>query len=238
MAGLRQLQRFYGDLEGRGEVARAISLSARGGQMVLLHGNLARAKLLLNLVAQLREHAIEHVLMLSFVERPGHPGICELLERRGTIGSSWLTTTGPLHLRTSAQKRRLSLAYLSWLQRFRYLRLFLERAVDVLALDSDVSLLTNPYPMLNFGELKLASLITTFDYKGGFANTNIGFMYFRNCSLLGPVRALLLDFEQRIAGAMALPPSVKWEARSRHASQFLWDQNVWNKALLSALVGR
>lgn len=86
MAGLSPLQRFYGDLEGRGEVARAISLSAREGQMVLLHGNLARAKLLLNLVAQLREHAIEHVLMLSFVERPGHTGICELLERRGTTG--------------------------------------------------------------------------------------------------------------------------------------------------------
>ena len=63
-------------------------------------------------------------------------------------------------------------------------------------------------------------------------------MYFHNCSSHGPVHGLLLDFEKRIADALPLSRTVPWEQRTRHASQYLWDQNVWNKALLSALAGR
>ena len=43
----------------------------------------------------------------------------------------------------------------------------------VLALDSDVILLANPYPPLRaaFGD---AHFVTAFDTKGGFANVNVG----------------------------------------------------------------
>ena len=71
---------------------------------------------------------------------------------------------------------------------------------------------------------------------------------------------LCSDFEVRIAAALPLPEGMPWRARHRHASQFLWDQvslptelptkplsnpnqfplaqNVFNKGLLSALLGR
>lgn len=72
---------YYGDLELPGEIERAISLTAHSSDLVLLHGNFDRLKLILNLAAQLQEHHIHHTLVLSFIERGASEPICDVLRR-------------------------------------------------------------------------------------------------------------------------------------------------------------
>lgn len=232
MAAARTNGPYYGDLEAPGELSRAIRLVSRDSHLMLLHGNRRRERLLVNLVAQLNDVGVFHVLLLGFATDADEASICDGIRSGGRIGcatSSYLRTSGPAELIKAVRKRELPARYLSWLQRFRYLRLLMEARVDVVALDSDVAVRTDPSPLLRAAELGDAHLVTTFDYKGGFANTNCGFMAFRNCSVGGPIHTLLRDFERRIALALPLPPSVPWRGRASHASQFLWDQNVWNK---------
>ena len=47
-------------------------------------------------------------------------------------------------------------------------------------------------------------LVTTYDFKGGFANTNIGFVCLQNATRGGPVHALFGEFEARVARSLPL----------------------------------
>ena len=65
----------------------------------------------------------------------------------------WLVVGGTLCAPPSVLRDTPARSYLAWLQRFRYLRLLLERRVNVLAVDSDVALLVDPYPLLRASPL-------------------------------------------------------------------------------------
>ena len=47
----------------------------------------------------------------------------------------------------------------------------------MLALDSDVAVFSSPYPHLH-GAFRRFALVAAFDTKGGFANVNVGIVYF------------------------------------------------------------
>ena len=46
---------YYGDLEARGEFRRMIRTVAVGGEIVLLHGDFHRLRMLVNLIANLND---------------------------------------------------------------------------------------------------------------------------------------------------------------------------------------
>ena len=157
---------FYGDLEAPGALQSAINLVSRKGQLILIHGNERRHRLLVNLVAQWNALGVAHVLLLAFDE-----SLCTSLRVRNRIGcahSSYLHH-GPAA--DAISRRELAPNYVAWLQRFRYMRLLLELGVDVLAIDSDVAIRVNPLPLM-LEQLSNFALVTTFDFKGGFANSN------------------------------------------------------------------
>ena len=258
------------------------------GEVVLLHGNELRLRMLVNLVAELNGHGIFHALLLGFTsalcdglrvrgdlhmwqkstlaapprdclwlasglpracfglasglplaslglapdlftllgaaprtwgplrrvaqEPPASPNVgptCAVLRchaplapdtictRVGCLGSQPLlhTVAGAIgcahssYMYTGALGRRarawgLRPNYRAWLQKFHYMRRLLEMNVNVLALDSDVLLLANPYPPLR-GAFGGARFVTAFDTKGGFANVNVGIISVQKAAVRG-----------------------------------------------------
>jgi hypothetical protein len=238
---------LHGDLEADGALARTVARVSRPAdsgcapssscslqrELVLLHANHKRMRLLVNVAAQLSALGMHHTLALGFSET-----LCTALQK----------TTQPLHCAFSSYLRRGPLAaaakrllppkHIAWLQRFYYLRRFFELGVRVLALDTDMAIVANPFIVLRdpsvFGRFQM---VTTFDFKGGFANTNIGFVCLQNATLGGPVHALFLEFEARVARALRMPAEERPNKRASFITRFVWDQNLFNKVLLSAMVG-
>ena len=230
--GARTLGPYYGDLEDKGELERAVRLTAASGELVLLHGNENRLRMLINLVAELNSHGIFHALLLGFSQ-----SLCAVLRVRGAIGcahSSYLYTGA---LAGRARTWGLQDRYIAWLQKFHYMRLLLEMRINVLALDSDVVLFADPYPHLR-GAFGGYSFVTAFDTKGGFANVNVGVISLQNVTVGGPVHGLFVEFERRVELGLNLPPPPQRAKREQEAVRFFWDQNLFNKVLLSALAGR
>ena len=235
---------YYGDLEAAGELEKAIEVVSRRGELVLLHGDHLRLRMLVNLIAELNSHAIFHILLLGFSE-----DTCDRLRARKRIGcahSSFLRAPpgrtarsrgASAELVEGARRWELAPKYVAWIQKFRYIRLLLEARVNLLALDSDVLVATDPYPHLR-GAFGGYTLVTMFDTKGGFANTNVGVMYIQNATIGGPVHGLFVEFERRVRLALRLPPPTDAGQRAARETNLFWDQNLFNKVLLSALAGR
>ena len=153
---------YYGDLEGPGEFDLALRTVGLANEVILIHGNEKRLRLLVNLIAQWNAVGVSHVLLLAFEK-----SLCDALRVEGRIGcahSSYLSA-GPLA--DAIRHRELQPQYVAWLQRFRYLRLCLEARVSVLAIDSDVAVLRNPIPLMR-SSMGGFPLVTTFDFKGGY----------------------------------------------------------------------
>ena len=90
---------YYGDLHRDGELQRAIKLVSRGGEIVLLHGDAGRLRMLVNLVANLNELHIFHILLLGFSD-----SICNVLrsEQRGRMAGGHSRSCFVVHARAIA----------------------------------------------------------------------------------------------------------------------------------------
>ena len=231
---------YYGDLEAPGELERMIdTVALERREIVLLHGDAHRLRMLVNLIAELNALGIFHILLLGFNE-----ATCQQLAVRHRIGcahSSYLwDERAPGEAGELARHRaRWTLAprYVAWIQKFHYMRLLIERRVNVLALDSDVVVTSDPYPHLH-GPFGRFAMVTAFDTKGGFANINVGIVYTHNASAGGPVHRLFVEFEHRVALGLRTPPPHNDARRENLAVRFFWDQNLFNKVLLSHLIDR
>lgn len=259
----RTLGPYYGDLEEPGELDRAVRLVSSKREIVLIHGDRNRLRMLVNLVANLNEHDIYHVLLLGF-----SASICDHLRKREVIGCAhssfmWRVSNasrsggggegaggegeggGLAHgglasdaeLVAGRERWQLAPKYVAWIQKFHYMRKLLERKLRVLALDSDVVVTASPYPSLH-GPFAGYPMVTAFDTKGGFANINVGILYLSNATVGGPVHSLFLEFERRVGLALALTPPTRPGKLVQQTVRFFWDQNLFNKVLLSAMMGR
>ena len=230
---------YYGDLEAPGEFRRMINTVSVGGEIVLLHGDFHRLRMLVNLIANLNAHAIDNILLLGFNE-----ATCTQLGRRRLIGcahSSFLWDVDAAGEAGDLARRRaqwtLAPRYVAWIQKFHYMRLLLEARVNILALDSDVVATGNPYPHLK-GPFAKFQFITAFDTKGGFANINVGVVYTQNASIGGSIHGLFVEFERRVALGLRLTPPKHEKQRANLAVRLFWDQNLFNKVLLSHMINR
>ena len=132
---------FYGDLEAPGALERMVRTTSLRGELVLLHGNSKRRRLLLNLIAQLNGLDIDHILLLAFT-----PDMCERLRRNrnGAVGcahSSHLLPPSPLaatrpNATMSAAMAAAAAAwgmansnYRHWLAKWRTMRRLLEASL-------------------------------------------------------------------------------------------------------------
>ena len=214
---------YYGDLEQAGEFDRCVRTVSWRGELVLLHGDGNRLRMIINLIANLNELNIDHVLLLGF-----GASTCARLSPRRRIGcahSSFLwdgTAEGEAaELAARRAKWTLEPKYVAWIQKFHYMRRLIERRINVLALDSDVVVTVNPYPHLH-GPFGRFALLTAFDTKGGFANINVGVVYVQNASVGGPVHGLFVEFERRVVLALRMTPPAKLSRRAYLAPRLFW----------------
>ena len=210
-----------------------------GGEIVLLHGDFHRLRMLVNLIANLNAHSIYHILLLGFNQET-----CTQFGRRKRIGcahSSYLWDVEAAgEIGELAQRRAswtLAPRYVAWIQKFHYMRRLIEAKVNILALDSDVVATASPYPHLH-GAFRRFNLVTAFDTKGGFANINVGIVYTQNASVGGSVHGLFVEFERRVALGLRMRPPLHNGRRANLAVRLFWDQNLFNKVLLSHMIGR
>lgn len=82
---------FYGDLNQKGELERAVRLVQWRGEIILLHGDAGRFRMLVNLVANLNDLGIFHILLLGFSN-----SICSVL-RLAEAHASSLTSADTTH---------------------------------------------------------------------------------------------------------------------------------------------
>ena len=216
---------YYGNVDTTASLTYAVHIicGGSGSELVLLHGDHRRLRLMVNLIAQLNTWNIYHIMFLGFDSET-----CAHMKTQGRIGC---VTSSHLDGNKHVAERHLEKKFVAWLQRFQLLRrLFeLERPVNILALDTDMALRAHPYETLH-RLLGSYTMVTTFDFKGGFANTNIGWLYLnRNGSKGLTLRRLFAEFERRIDLALPLPPDLPIAQRRTHTTKFLWDQNLWNK---------
>ena len=151
------------------------------------------------------------------------------------VYSSHLADSSPLAV--LAARRKLPQKYIAWMQRLHLLRRLLEKRVSVLALDTDIQVNADPFASAH-ALADGAALVAAYDHQAGFANVNIGFLYLNaaHCSVDGPVHRLLLDVERRFSiGLEQWPVFMGAHREQRLQGQYLWDQNVFNKALASAM---
>lgn len=254
---------YYGDLDASpGSLAAAVNMVAgpTGSELILLHADHRRLRLLVNLIAQLNGHGIDHILVVGFSATT-----CTVLRAGGRIGCA---TSTHQQAAASLVDRR----FVAWLQRFHLLRRLIELnavrrpPMNVLALDTDMAVRAHPYASLHAALAhSTIKMVTTFDYKGGnalahkprpcrvrpsarphlrhshgpwiahfcagFANTNIGYIYIRNATAPGALHGLFVEFERRIT--MALQLMAAHTQPHGFITRYLWDQNLWNKVLLS-----
>ena len=220
-----------GDICAPGAITRAArGVGSRG--VTLIHGNAARARLLVNLHAQLSAvNVLGGILLLAFRKL-----LCKRLALAGSSISCVTCSSGPfahdtheLHLNTwrDAGKYSLDDKALAWFQRLYVMRVFTEHNVDVLALDSDMAIRVDPriiFRDASFGK----GLLLAYDHNVGFAHVNIGCMYICRASPNGTTVGLLRAVERRVLSVLALPPPASRRDFAWRVGE-LWDQNVFNK---------
>ena len=133
---------IFGDLQSPGALRQAVQSTSRSGELVLLHADKRRLRLLVNLVAELAAWQVHHVLVLGFSS-----SVCTELAASGdgSLGcahSSYLQTGRPAQ---QLSQSLLTARQVAWLQRFHLLRrLVEEERVNVLALDTDITVHAEP----------------------------------------------------------------------------------------------
>lgn len=95
---------------------------------------------------------------------------CDALKAGGRIGCA---TSAHLKAENGFEYRK----FIAWLQRFHLLKRLMElsspqRPLNVMALDTDMAVRVNPYASLHT-TFRRFTMVTTFDYKGGFANVRL-----------------------------------------------------------------
>lgn len=163
-----------GDLEAPGALERMLQRVSRPPdvgctpsascsaqrELILLHANHRRLRLLVNLAAQLRALRLDHTLALGF-----GASLCDALRRAAQ----------PLACAHSSYMQRGALAeaaaqlpskHIAWLQRWYYLRRLLEANVRVVALDTDMAITADPFPLLRDPAwLGARRLVTAHDFS-------------------------------------------------------------------------
>ena len=111
---------YYGDIDAPGEFERCVRTVSHDGEIVVLHGDAKRLRMLVNLIANLNEVGIYHILLLGFNEET-----CVQLAKRGRIGCAHSSYLWDLRApgesgELAAARARWTLAprYVAWIQKF------------------------------------------------------------------------------------------------------------------------
>ena len=125
------------NLDTPGALHAAVQSHSRGGELILLHADRRRLRLLLNLIAELAAWDSHHIFVLGFTAT-----VCADLAQAGsTVGCGYTSYLRAGPLAADVVKSGISFNYVAWLQKSHLLRRLIEEesGVNVLALDTDMT---------------------------------------------------------------------------------------------------
>ena len=125
------------NLDTPGALHAAVQSHSRGGELILLHADRRRLRLLLNLIAELAAWDSHHIFVLGFTAT-----VCADLAQAGsTVGCGYTSYLRAGPLAADVVKSGISFNYVAWLQKSHLLRCLIEEesGVNVLALDTDMT---------------------------------------------------------------------------------------------------
>ena len=125
------------NLDTPGALHAAVQSHSHGGELILLHADRRRLRLLLNLIAELAAWESHHIFVLGFTAT-----VCADLAQAGsTVGCGYTSYLRAGPLAADVVKSGISFNYVAWLQKSHLLRRLIEEepGVNVLALDTDMT---------------------------------------------------------------------------------------------------
>jgi len=203
--------------------------------IVLLTSDRRGVRLAANTALQLRRFGIAHTLVLMGAEVDcGH----------AQAEYAWLAAGWSRGLRGFGRYKGTGFSqsdvdlWALWSAKWLVLARLVELRASVLALDTDMLVLADPYPLLRAPPLSRCSLVLPAEGT----RVNLGIMYVRGGGRAGMsgVASVLWDVVRRLR--LFLEQGDEWllrDARSgRPSLQGLWDQGLFTDAIQSAILGR
>jgi hypothetical protein len=235
-----------GDLSNSSSLAAALAVRASDeGEFIFMLTDAHHMRLALNLLLNLDELGLHHHMVIASSAK-----VCDALLARarhtavgGSLGCGYSSFLHPgwsprIDAGLEAYGIDDSHPYLLWWQRFFILSNAIGLGYRVLALDTDISLRADPYPLLR-GPLGHHSLVTGLDNDRDrspfvFPNTNVGFVYAR-----GPPKSaahwVLAEtrrrFERLLRGEIFPLPSVRGMSQQQGV---VWEQDTVRDVLETA----
>eukprot|EP00965_Chrysotila_dentata_P233487 6199609-Pleurochrysis_carterae.AAC.3 len=175
------------ELDSAAGLQAAVRACAVDSELVLLASNSGGLRMTANLALQLRSRRISNTLMLT-----PNTDIC----RYAHSSYSWLACGWSNGLRGFENYKAYPAWRLwsLWSSKWLLIARLADARVNVLALDADMLIFTDPYPFLRTHPLSAFELIVPIESS----RINLGFMYFRGASQRGGVSSVLWDVVRRI----------------------------------------
>ena len=178
------------DLDRRRGLRAAVAARAHGGELVLFTSNAFGIPSAVNMALQLRRLSIEHHLVLADTRET-----CSLAQRTWAwLGCGWSHGMRGFTKRYGESKQVV--LWELWSAKWLTVARLAELKVNVLALDTDMMLLDDPYPLLRSEAMRGFQLVLPPEGS----RVNLGFLYVRGTSMdaRGGVVSLLYDVVRRI----------------------------------------
>jgi len=230
--------RLIADLEAAGAFAGVLERCATPAKDIIISvTDVRHVRWARNLLFNLDSFGHRHTLVIG-----GSTASCSLLASHGDPRPLPCACAYSSHLRShlGLRKWRISQShvYLLWWQRWHYAALAVSMSYRVLALDTDLSLRTDPYPILWASPLSDHSIIVGLDSESDgkenyytFPSINVGFVY---CTgKRGGASAWVLgEISRRAAQLLDTPMPSGMAPQMR-----LWEQDLFRDAVESAAFG-
>ena len=162
------------DLDRRRGLRAAVAARAHGGELVLFTSNAFGIPSAVNMALQLRRLSIEHHLVLADARET-----CSTAQRTWAwLGCGWSHGMRGFTKRYGESKQ-VALLWELWSAKWLTVARLAELKVNVLALDTDMMLLDDPYPLLRSEPIRGFQLVLPPEGS----RVNLGFLYVRGASM-------------------------------------------------------
>ena len=221
------------DLDTRHGLRSAVAARAPHGEIATFTSNVKGLEAAANMALQLRRLRIEHHMVLADAE-----GTCLQGQARWAwLGCGWsvgLPGFEAKYARGSQASRDVARLWSLWSAKWLLVARLVELRVNVLALDTDMMLQSDPYPVLTSPPVSRFEMVIVPEGS----RVNLGFLYVRGkqCAPAGGVASVLWDVVRRLRLFTEDWPLL--DRRGRHSSTAgLWDQGLFTDAITSAVAG-
>ena len=217
------------DLDSRSGLRAAVAARAVRGEIATFTSNVLGLTAAANMALQLRRHGILQHMVLADARETCDVGA----SRWSWLGCGWSAGLPGFEAKYSAGVGGSTTHLWSlWSAKWLLVARLTELRVNVLALDTDMMLQANPYPLLRSPPMNRFQMVIVPEGS----RVNLGFLYVRgaDCAPAGGVASVLWDVVRRLR--LFTEDWALLDRRGRRTSTFgLWDQGLFTDAISSSV---